>query len=107
MPLNSKASLAHLYDDAVIIPALGQQLNLLGFEPEPISLAVGTYFDAPSIDLDSYDHIIVCISGKDSIACLLAMIEQGVDMSKVELSHHRWMATKEATSWTGHSTMIL
>lgn len=87
--MNASAKIAHQYDDAVIIPALGQQLSLLGFEPEPIAQAVGTYFDAPHIDLSIYDHIVVCMSGKDSLACLLTLIEQGVDMSRVELSHHR------------------
>lgn len=87
--MNVSAKIAHQYDDAVIIPALGQQLTLLGFEPEPIAQAVGTYFDAPHIDLSIYDHIVVCMSGKDSLACLLTLIEQGVDMSRVELSHHR------------------
>lgn len=87
--MNASAKIAHRYDDTVVIPALGQQLSLLGFEPEPIAQAVGTYFDAPTIDLDGYDHIIVCSSGgKDSIACLLALIEQGADMKKVELWHH-------------------
>ena len=87
--MNAKAKLAHQFDDAVIIPALGQQLNF-GFEPDPIAQAVGSYFDAPTIDLDDYDRIVVCASGgKDSIACLLALIELGVDMSVVELWHHR------------------
>lgn len=86
--MNAKANFADRYDDAVIIPALGQQLNLLGFEPEPIAQAVGTYFDAPRIDLSAYDRIIVCLSGKDSLACLLALIEQGADMSRVEAWHH-------------------
>ena len=39
--------------------------------------------------LNSYDKIIVYFSGgKDSLACLLHLIEQGVDMSRVELWHH-------------------
>lgn len=86
--MNAKTNLAHLIDDAVIIPSLGQQLCLMGFEQEPIAQAVGTYFDAPTVDLDSYDRIVVCMSGKDSIACLLALIEQGADMSRVEIWHH-------------------
>ncbi len=40
-------------------------------------------------DLDSYDTFIVAFSGgKDSIACVLHLIEQGVDCSKIELWHH-------------------
>lgn len=36
-----------------------------------------------------YDHIVVYFSGgKDSLACLLHLIEIGTDMSKVELWHH-------------------
>lgn len=39
--------------------------------------------------LNSYDHIIVAFSGgKDSTACLLSLIDAGVDLSKVELWHH-------------------
>lgn len=87
--MNASAKIAHQFDDKVIIPALGQQLCLLGFEPEPIAQAVGTYFDAPTIDLSIYDNIIVCMSGKDSLACLLTLIDQGVDLSLVELWHHR------------------
>jgi len=40
-------------------------------------------------DLQSYEKIIVAFSGgKDSAACVLHLIEQGVDMTKVELWHH-------------------
>lgn len=40
-------------------------------------------------DLDSYDNIIVAFSGgKDSIACVLKLLEQGVPSSKIELWHH-------------------
>lgn len=87
--MTCKANIAHHYDDAVIIPSLGQQLCLDGFGFEQPAKPVGTYFDAPSFDLDAYDHIVVCLSGgKDSVACLLTLIEQGADMSKVELWHH-------------------
>ncbi len=86
--MNAKANYLDRYDDSVIIPAIGQQLCLMGFEQEPVAKAVGTYFDAPNIDLGDYDRIVVAMSGKDSIACLLALIEQGADMSRVEIWHH-------------------
>lgn len=42
------------------------------------------------IDLHSYDYYIVAISGgKDSVACLLHLLEMGVPRSKIELWHHR------------------
>lgn len=42
-----------------------------------------------NFDLFSYDHYIVYFSGgKDSVACLLWLIDQGVDLAKVELWHH-------------------
>lgn len=41
------------------------------------------------IDLLSYDYYIIAFSGgKDSLACLLHLIDQGVDRSKIELWHH-------------------
>lgn len=44
-------------------------------------------FGAP--DLSSYDRFLVCMSGgKDSVACLLHLLEQGVDRSRIELHHH-------------------
>lgn len=40
-------------------------------------------------DLDSYDYVIVALSGgKDCLACLLHLIEEGVPLSKIELWHH-------------------
>ncbi len=39
--------------------------------------------------LKSYDHYLVMFSGgKDSIACLLHLLEAGVDKNKIELWHH-------------------
>ncbi|MCL4526404.1 MAG: hypothetical protein M1492_07905 [Gammaproteobacteria bacterium] len=41
-------------------------------------------------DLDSYDHILVAFSGgKDSMACLLHLLELGVSRKRLELWHHR------------------
>jgi len=40
-------------------------------------------------DLPSYDHIIVAFSGgKDSLACVLHLLELGVPADKIELHHH-------------------
>lgn len=86
--MTCKANLSHQFDDAVVIPSLGQQLSLAGFELEMPAAPIGTYFDAPSIDLSLYDRFVVCMSGKDSLACLLTLIEQGVDLSRVEIWHH-------------------
>lgn len=42
-----------------------------------------------SISLASYQRIIVCFSGgKDSLACLLWLFEQGVPTDLIELHHH-------------------
>ncbi len=44
---------------------------------------------SPFPDLASYDKIIVYFSGgKDSLACLLHLLEQGVPTDKIELWHH-------------------
>jgi len=40
-------------------------------------------------DLDWYDYIIVAFSGgKDSVACVLHLLEMGVDTRRLELWHH-------------------
>lgn len=40
-------------------------------------------------ELDSYDYILVAFSGgKDSVACVLDLLDQGVDPSRIELWHH-------------------
>lgn len=81
---------SHQIDDQVVIPGLRQQMDMLGgTEPTANDEPKGRYFSAEEIDLSSYEAIVVCMSGgKDSIACLLHLIEQGVDMRKVELWHH-------------------
>ena len=41
------------------------------------------------MDYSNYDRIIIAFSGgKDSLACLLDVLESGVDTNKVELWHH-------------------
>jgi 3'-phosphoadenosine 5'-phosphosulfate sulfotransferase (PAPS reductase)/FAD synthetase len=41
------------------------------------------------IDIKSYDNYLIGFSGgKDSLACLLHLLDQGVDRSKIELWHH-------------------
>lgn len=40
-------------------------------------------------DLASYDHILIAFSGgKDSLACVLHLLEEGADPAKIELWHH-------------------
>lgn len=75
--------MSDLIDDLLIIPSLG---CLAGVNTP---LTGQSYHSAPNIDLDGYDVIIVCLSGgKDSIACLLHLIDVGADISKIELWHH-------------------
>jgi 3'-phosphoadenosine 5'-phosphosulfate sulfotransferase (PAPS reductase)/FAD synthetase len=55
----------------------GTQLSLL---TEPSAVAV---------DLDSYERIVVFFSGgKDSLACLLHLLDVGVEPERIELWHH-------------------
>lgn len=45
--------------------------------------------DINTLDLNSYDFIIVAFSGgKDSTACFLHLLDAGVPLSKIELWHH-------------------
>jgi 3'-phosphoadenosine 5'-phosphosulfate sulfotransferase (PAPS reductase)/FAD synthetase len=58
--------------------------------PEPCAALVDLH-DAEPVgpDLDSYDLIILAFSGgKDSLACLLRLLELGVPREKIELIHH-------------------
>lgn len=78
----------HLYDDKVIVPALRQQLELFAGSDYSASKS-GVYYSAPEIDISNYDKAIVAISGgKDSIACLLHLIDLGFDLANIELWHH-------------------
>jgi 3'-phosphoadenosine 5'-phosphosulfate sulfotransferase (PAPS reductase)/FAD synthetase len=61
--------------------------DLAALMPEP-ELPEGVEFEKTEVDLSAYDRLIVCLSGKDAIACFLRLIDLGVDLSKVELWHH-------------------
>ena len=77
---------AHAFDDSVVIPVLNRQIGL-ALDESP--LPGGRYFSAPDIDLSPYTKIIVLMSaGKDSFACLLHLLDLGVDKSRIELWHH-------------------
>lgn len=80
----------HEHDDAVTIPGLGRQLELMfSGDSAPTKKTAEAYFSAPSIEMDRYDKIVLCMSGgKDSIACLLHLIDIGVDVGRIELWHH-------------------
>lgn len=55
-----------------------------------MNLVQGSLFDETDyFDPLSYDHYIVFFSGgKDSLACLLHLLELGIDKDKIELWHH-------------------
>ncbi|SIR02879.1 phosphoadenosine phosphosulfate reductase domain-containing protein [Marinobacterium stanieri] len=80
--------MSHTFDDRVVVPGLGKQIAL-DMGCLPVEDEMGTYFDAPEIDIDAYDRIVIGMSGgKDSLASLLRLVDMGVDLSKVELWHH-------------------
>lgn len=79
----------HHYDDTIIIPALKDQLGLMLGNDSDQPAPSNVYYTAPEIDLDAYDKYLIMMSGgKDSVACLLHLIDLGVDLRKVELWHH-------------------
>ena len=79
--------MSHQHDDLVVIPTLKQQLGLFAEEMAPSNGL--TFHTAPKVDLGSYDSIIVCMSGgKDSIASLLHILNEGADPGSIELWHH-------------------
>ncbi|SHH58275.1 phosphoadenosine phosphosulfate reductase domain-containing protein [Ferrimonas marina] len=85
--MDSNTARTDAMDDR-IITGLGNQLDL--FQGDIIAQAPATpnvYFEAEDIELD-YDLFIVCMSGKDSFACLFRLLEMGVPTSKIECWHH-------------------
>ncbi|HFE3442970.1 TPA: phosphoadenosine phosphosulfate reductase family protein [Klebsiella aerogenes] len=76
------------YDDTTLIPGLEELVFDIPFDG-PTSKPVSTFYTAPDIELSDYSRIIVCMSGgKDSLACLLHLLEVGVDKNIIELWHH-------------------
>lgn len=72
------------FDDQFVIPSLELSAGLTGEES-----IKGSYFSAREIDINSYQNIVLCMSGgKDSIASLLHLLDLGVDRKKIELWHH-------------------
>lgn len=73
----------HDIDDKLTIPTLRSQFSL------DLNDANDGYYRAPEIDLSVYDKVIVfCSGGKDSIACLLHLLDSGVPTDKIEAWHH-------------------
>ncbi len=59
-----------LFDDQVVLPSLESVLT--GISSSQRCDDRTTYFSAPDVDLSLYDHIIVCLSGKELDCCVLA-----------------------------------
>jgi 3'-phosphoadenosine 5'-phosphosulfate sulfotransferase (PAPS reductase)/FAD synthetase len=56
---------------------------------EPLEVRHHTPPAADAPDLSSYDHILVMFSGgKDSVAAVLSLLEQGAPRDRIELWHH-------------------
>lgn len=63
---------------------MSYQLDLLPLLPAPAAAP------APTPRLDDYDTFVVFFSGgKDSVACVLHLLDLGVPTEKIELHHHR------------------
>jgi 3'-phosphoadenosine 5'-phosphosulfate sulfotransferase (PAPS reductase)/FAD synthetase len=69
---------------------LDSQFDLFGlddYESEPLIIAKDT--DLEVLDLESYDMFLVMFSGgKDCLASLLYLLEQGISKDRIELWHH-------------------
>ncbi|MEJ6089536.1 phosphoadenosine phosphosulfate reductase family protein [Aliivibrio salmonicida] len=75
-------SLINKHDDSKILGGIDQLISM--HNPTPFD-----YFNAEQIDLDVYDEIIFYSSGgKDSLCCLIELINQGADLNKIHMVHH-------------------
>jgi 3'-phosphoadenosine 5'-phosphosulfate sulfotransferase (PAPS reductase)/FAD synthetase len=67
-----------------------EQLALFSFDEPPAPVEI--LKESPALatpDLASYDYYLIAFSGgKDSEACVLNLLERGVDRSKIEIMHH-------------------
>lgn len=78
---------------------MGKDLDILeglvqtspsSFRPKPRKPDAPPLRDEFTPDLDQYSRIVLFTSGgKDSLACLLHLIDLGADLSKVVLHHHK------------------
>jgi 3'-phosphoadenosine 5'-phosphosulfate sulfotransferase (PAPS reductase)/FAD synthetase len=65
------------------------QSELTEYYPQLKAIKTDRLRETQSIDLFSYKYYVVAFSGgKDSLACILHLLEQGIDPSKIELWHH-------------------
>lgn len=67
--------------------------------------------ERPSIDLlplNEYDHIIISLSGgKDSVACTLKKLDEGVPAEKIELWHpYLFPVAREWHIWRAHEKRL-
>jgi 3'-phosphoadenosine 5'-phosphosulfate sulfotransferase (PAPS reductase)/FAD synthetase len=91
-PHQDKRPAAHGHPPPAMTAAQAKQRDLFE-EHAPKVFSISAHGSAvaiaPGPDLASYDKVLIGFSGgKDSIACLLALLENGVPPEKIELHHH-------------------
>lgn len=86
-------TMAHNYDDKIIIPAMGaalQNIKVLDNEQTKFGKCEQLQHCEIPEELALADRVIVAISaGKDSWAMLLHLLDIGVPKDKIELWHHK------------------
>lgn len=71
------------------LPLLPDYMPIEVADPKPPRLPNPSLPGPFDEDLDSYDHFVFGFSGgKDSVACVLQALEQGIPKHKMELWHH-------------------